>query len=826
MALFPGDLTEVLTPDGRRITMPQSLAASFPALQPVAPVAPPPGAVPPQELPSIPQLAPQEQPQIQPEPIATAPVTMPGQAPAGAPLPAPEPQRGPVTSPEPGPDAGRPNGPQPVTEQQLATMGISGAGNAELAAQEERRTAARAHGEALASQATAIGDKMVAAEDQAAQMLAERKQAAEQHAAALQAETESYFRNAKAIADTKVDRSVDHPVMAAISSALLGIGQAMAGQPIDVMTPLYKAIDRKVQGQMQDLEQRRAGLATQREGLGMMRQSGMDKLTEMDTHRLAYIESARRQVEAFKQKTSSDVIRSNADMLDAELRSEQAKTISGMQDRWQTRQEQKEARAMQERQHRQSLAVQMRGQDMQQRESDLNREERRQEKLDERAAQLLALGQKDRAEKVKAVGAQSVGDPTSGEDILQPEGQAKVKEAAKLEASAEKFAAAAAAEKDPGKRKALETRAAAEKQRAFDLRTEVASDPKMTWTIDDEKSRREVGERIATGQTIASTADQIKLLREQHGPKWLTTSEGQAFMQSKGTAVLMALKDAWGLGVLSRLDVDLLDKATGGDPAKLTLGDVSNFLGAEGVASRLDGLVSTLEEGTRDRMRVLKFRGDFKFRRQQDERTPEEKAAGDALKGETPLESAGKHRDRQGAFGAIERAVERGGIEDLPSRRIEGSGSAKYPGLSKAQEPAVDLQLKAYKAGLSSEDDQAQKKSARSGKLLVQLATDSKRPALRDAMLTTLQANAPELYEQALAALPDDVRAVRTRQPGMPKRGLETLSEEEREQFTDQKDARAEAARRDAYRSAYVKQAAKGTLGAQRDRTAKENPRR
>jgi hypothetical protein len=775
MALFGDTMTEVVTPDGRRITMPQQLAQSFPGLQPAPPIGPPPGAPQATELPAIPDFAPQPPPAAPPvrppgPDAAASPVTSPAQVALDGP-PAP---RGPVTAPQPGPDVQGANTPGPVTEAQLAKMGTAGAANAEMAAQDATREATRRQGEALADQATTIGNEMAAANDEAARLLAERKAAADAHAAALQAETDKYLRNAKAIADTKIDRKADHPVLAALSIALSGIGAAMAGDGSrnPALDMFFKAIDRKVAGQLQDLDQKRAGLATQKEGLGLMRQAGMDKLAEMDTYRLGYLEQAKRQVETIKQQTQSDVVRANADVALAGIDQEKAKTLSTAVDRFQTRQEQKEARAQQERHHRSSLAVQMRGQDMQQRESDLNREERRQEKLDERAAQLHAMGQKDKAEKVKAVSAQSIGDPTSGGDILQPEGQAKIKEATKLERSAEKFAAAAAAETDPDKRKALETRAAAEKQRAFDIRTEVESDPKMTWTVGDDKSRREVGTKIATGQTIASTADEIKLLREQHGPKWLTTSEGQAFMQSKGTAVLMALKDAWGLGVLSALDVELLNKATGGDPAKLTLGDVSNFLGAEGVASRLDGLVDTMEQGVRNEMRTLKFRGDYKFKRDRDERTPEEKAAIAALSGPTPIEAADKYRKSSAFTRVTEGLASKFEADDSPARRIERSGHVEEvkgadgtktlidrPGLSKSQAPAVGLNLKAYKAGLNSDDEKAQRASARAASLLVKLATDKTRPSMRDAMLTSLQRDAPELYEKALAALPDELRS-------------------------------------------------------------------
>jgi hypothetical protein len=377
MALFGDTMTEVVTPDGRRITMPQQLAQSFPGLQPAPPIGPPPGAPQATELPAIPDFAPQSPPAptSQVPPIAdapAAPVTSPAQvAPDGPTAP-----RGPVTAPQPGPDVQGANTPGPVTEAQLAKMGTAGAANAEMAAQDATREATRRQGEALADQATTIGNEMAAANDEAARLLAERKAAADAHAAALQAETDKYLRNAKAIADTKIDRKADHPVLAALSIALSGIGAAMAGDGSrnPALDMFFKAIDRKVAGQLQDLDQKRAGLATQKEGLGLMRQAGMDKLAEMDTYRYGYLEQAKRQVETIKQQTQSDVVRANADVALAGIEQEKAKTLSTAVDRFQTRQEQKEARAQQERHHKDSMALQIQAQAIAERRLDQERE--------------------------------------------------------------------------------------------------------------------------------------------------------------------------------------------------------------------------------------------------------------------------------------------------------------------------------------------------------------------------------------------------------------------------------------------------------------------
>ncbi len=450
MALFGGNMVQVTTPDGRQIAMPADLAASFPGLSPVVPSPPQPQPLSPQDradlaaasapppLPAAPAVPPN--PPNPPNPV-DVPVTSPTQVPppdagaAGA--GGPGGPRGPVTLPGQATDAGRPNAAQPVTGAQLQRMGAAGAANLELAAQEGQGAAIQRQGEALANQATVAGNAMAAADAHAAQLLEERKQTAEANAQALQAKTDEYLRNAKAIADTRVDRGVDHPILAAISVALAGIGSAMKKEGTNPgLDALYKAIDRKVAGQMQDLDRRRADLGTQRDALGMQRDAGRDRLAEMDTHRLAYLEQAKRQVQTIQQLTNSDVIRTNTGVLAADLGEKQAQTIGIAQAREQQRQEVAQAAARTERMHQQTIGVQIRGQDLEQRKADADRAERASEKLDERSAQLLALQRKQGEERAKEVRERGVWDPSTGNFMITPEGKVKLADADKLEAYA------------------------------------------------------------------------------------------------------------------------------------------------------------------------------------------------------------------------------------------------------------------------------------------------------------------------------------------------------------------------------------------------------
>lgn len=440
MGLFGGNIGPYMTPDGRIVQMPADLAASFPGLTPQdqadLPSAPPPLAPPPV------QPGPQQSAMQQPAPLTSGPVTMPSQVnppdQQGAP-------RGPVTVPSQESDAGPPNAPrlpnapQPVTNKQLQQMGTAGGVNAELAAQQGVSAASQRQGEAIANQATAVGSAMDDADQHAQRILDQRRQAAEANAAAIQAKTEQYQRDAKAIADIRVDHSIDHPVLAAIGLALRGIGGAMQGKSgDDIMDPVYKAIDRKVAAQMQDIERKKGALALQREAIGMQREAYRDQLADMDTYRLAAIEQAKRQIATIQQKTTSDVVRANTGLALANLDQKGAEILNNGVAREQQRLDAAEARKQAMQIAQMSNATTRRGQDMQQREADLNRAERAQEKLDAIAAQIATAKGKAGEDQAKLVREAGLADPKTGDPILTEAGADKMAQADKAEAQARK----------------------------------------------------------------------------------------------------------------------------------------------------------------------------------------------------------------------------------------------------------------------------------------------------------------------------------------------------------------------------------------------------
>lgn len=518
MALFGDDMVEVTTPDGRRMTVPAQLAAQFPGLQQDAPPPGPPPIGPPiampPPIPSAPQLPPPTdapppgQPQLPPPAPAGGPIMNPNDAPMGD---APRP-RGPVTSP--GEIVEGTGAPGPMTNDQLAKMGNAGVYNAEQGAIGEQRTAVKRQGEALANQATAVGNQMAAEEVDAARILQEQKVFAEENTRAIQAKTDEYLRNAKAIADTKIDRNADHPILAAIGVALGGIGAAMSGhgESNPALDAFYKAIDRKVAGQIQDLDKRRAGLSDQREAIGMQRQAGQDRLAELTTYRLAAIEGAKRRIEKVKQTTTSDVTRAGTDMLLADLSQKSVAELAAAQAREQQKRDAEAARKQAAQQHAQTIGVQIRGQNLQNQQHKDQLAERAQERLDAIAAQLMARGDKASADLAKRVGEEAVTDPATGDPLLTPDGKAKLEQADALEATARKDPTAAAKQYIASQRQSATDAAGKAKLDAIEARASV--DPPFAAQV--AKQGTIALRQVAQQNDIALTGDKEKAKLAQH----------------------------------------------------------------------------------------------------------------------------------------------------------------------------------------------------------------------------------------------------------------------------------------------------------------------
>lgn len=456
----------VATSDGRIVDVHDDLINQFQGLTP-APAAPPmlPTAAPPppeaasgaqlQNFPGItpgPALPPALPSPAAPDVAGLADVQPPGPAatPQGS-TPGPEPG---MVAPAPGPAAAGtapspvgsasqiPAGPAlfgeappAITQKQLAGMGEAGPLNLEIAARREEKAATDRLAAAQAGQATAMGAIETAANDAADRQLEQMRKTAEVNAKAVEDATAAYVQSAQRLANVRIDRSIDHPVILGIATALNILGTAMVhGDMTKVMDPIYAGIKAKVDAQLQDIEKGRADLGLQREAIAILRQNGGDKLDLQNRFMLAGLEGTKRRIDEYKLKSTSPIVRAQADELKAKIDHDIASNVGTAQGRLQQRQDAAAARAQAERLANAQMAVTIRGQNLQAAENDANRRERAQEHIDTIAKDLMMQGKASAAARAAAIKDGGIVDPVTKEYMLTTVGKEKMAQADRMEA--------------------------------------------------------------------------------------------------------------------------------------------------------------------------------------------------------------------------------------------------------------------------------------------------------------------------------------------------------------------------------------------------------
>lgn len=314
-------------------------------------------------------------------------------------------------------------------------MGEAGPLTLEMAAGREEKVATDRLANAQADQATAMGAIETKANDAADRQLAEMQRTSEANAKAVENATAAYVQSAQRLANVRIDHSIDHPVIAGIATALNIVGTAMQhGDMTKVMEPLYAGIKAKVDRQLQDIEKGRADLGLQREALAILRQNGGDKLDLQNRLMLAGLDSSKRRLDEMKLKSTSPIVRAQADQMKATIDGRMAAHVGEAQGKLQQRQEAQAARAQTERLTKAQLAVTVRGQDLQARESDLNRRERVNKEIDDNATKLMLAGQTNAKARAQAIKEGGILDPATGDYMLTIAGKEKVAQADRMEA--------------------------------------------------------------------------------------------------------------------------------------------------------------------------------------------------------------------------------------------------------------------------------------------------------------------------------------------------------------------------------------------------------
>lgn len=338
------DFSNYTTPDGRTVRFPPALAQNFAGLTPepdpndtglMVPGGPesmpvpqqPPGAgvsLPPpvpvmsEPMPAMPQAAPQQQPPAPQQPAA------------------------------------------PKTDADLRQIGLAGALGAQTAAVDQAGAAGRKLADAQAQEMTAMADAFKERNAKLAEQEALRQQAAQEKMQRVQAASIEADRAMKAYADHKVDRSLDHPMLAAISLALSAAGSAMAGKSGEVpaLGIMLQQMDKKVQLQLADRAKMKDVAGAKQSAIDRVRQMGDDQIAVYNLGMAGETEKAIRKIEEIKARSGSDQVKANAEIMIGELQGKKAGFLANTVERRFALDEQKAQRDQQAKQHAQSVGVQ------------------------------------------------------------------------------------------------------------------------------------------------------------------------------------------------------------------------------------------------------------------------------------------------------------------------------------------------------------------------------------------------------------------------------------------------------------------------------------
>lgn len=518
------DFGNYTTPDGRTVQFPHALAQNFPGLTPQQDLQPNDlGLMDPTAMeagaPSSPMPSPAQPP--------GSGVTLPPPVPVSdAPFPTPPaPQATPQAAPQPAT-------PMPKTDAELSKVGISGALGAQTAAVDKAAEAGARLAETQAQEQRAMADAYAARNAKIVEQETLRQRAAEEKIRKTQAATLEADQATKAYADHKVDRSIDHPVLAAISLGLSSIGSSMAGKPgeIPALNILLQQMDKKVQLQLADRAKLKDVATAKTSAIDRVRLAGDDHVATYNLAMAGETEKAMRKIEEIKARSGSDQVKANADVMLAGLAEKRATLLGGAVERRLALDEQQAQRAQQAKQHAQSLGFSY---------SQLA-ETRRHNQATERAAmanvameaeKLAASGQ---AAKAKAIAERGMGGvpeiikDESGKPVLDKDGNPQLRYGLMKMADG------------------------------------------STWLPDGgENEVRDLRKLKASTDTLVGLLDEAKRLRTGWTSDTARSAEWQQ-LQANWAAAKGVAKDVLGLGALSGPDMELVDKFIGtSDPTQL-----------------------------------------------------------------------------------------------------------------------------------------------------------------------------------------------------------------------------------------------------------------
>ena len=580
-----------------------------------------------------------------------------------------------------------------------------------------------------------------------------------------------------------------------ISMALAGLGDALAGKsgPNPVIGMLNDAIKTHVQLQMDQRDALRQKATRAGQALDAADRFSQNRLAQEQYLMAQALTMAGRQVETAGARFGAPEARARAQSMAAGYYKQAAEAGQKAAEFATADQRQREALAEQMKARQQQLGLGY-SQLAETRRHNLAEEARVQREEEMKMALASAKARGESAEELmkleKDASERALFNPSTGRPILRPEGRQMAKEAERLDALAEEA-------KDPEDAKRMRERAQALRGEA-ELRYPVKVAPARVKDLNDQ---------VAAFQSAIGTIDRIIDLRREHGAKWATTTEGDQMMKSDWTSLAMMLKQGYQMGALDKGSMAAAEQMSGGDPTKITAGDVATWLGAKGTEAGLRELQKSLASmgynvlgsaGVRDAGSL----DAFKFRHAEDTKGLglTDKVA--TLKAKTPGEfDAGLSPWGKMQLQTLEGAAraERAKTLAIPNREFADrpTESGRYAGLSTDQEVALDRMLDAATADPSTIADPVQRRAARNDaaqarKQIVDLAADAwkhgkgQRPEFAKGVAGALAQRAPDIYRDVLTTVhSDDLvdlaargdRAAREVLVNRPKKQLTTRAE-------------------------------------------------
>ncbi len=554
----------------------------------------------------------------------------------------------------------------------------------------------------------------------------------------------------KKIAGTKIDRTADHPILLAISAGLAGFGSSVNGGKVDTLDIIYRAIDRKVNAQMADLDQMAKVYDMSKDELAMLKDKSKSKLEFHSTMFAAEVDKAKRHIEEITARSASAKTKANAKAemakLDQLAVARHSDAVRAGIEFDQKEKHHKDQIGVQRAQVGETIRHNMASEQLT-RESNLFDYQQSLAASKQKGDEVAFKAQMEAEKEVRQLGVKGADNQL----LLNSEGKAQMAQAAQFEADAK----AIEDNPDPMARSIGSERVALLKQKAAILRGNARSFGAVKLRNDVVATK--VPSVLAASQNMINVIDDIKTMEAGRGLL------GRTIDQQKLDALYRLLavkgKEAWQLGAWDRGSATLSKDIYGGDPSKwdqnTMRGWVSDMLGDDpkGYKDRLEIVAVDLQNATREQLRNHSDwdgKGDlFSRKSAPDTNTPVGKAVSTIEHGRNAVEA--REAATPGTFGKIrDHVYSLGGLVGEPQYKVnqraaDNSDSHKYPGLGAGQGAGFEDALKLYKGGDAKAGDQ----------LIATVASNAEgRPQLAIGMLHNLREHASPLYAAARAAVP------------------------------------------------------------------------